>query len=388
MLLFCNMSILCCHTYHPVDTEIFKAYKGNYQKSAELVELHSECFLSGKNCDKAAMDFSLIGDYPSTLSTWDLQGFNTYIQASDSLENPENYIAVDYYTYIDTLSDSYQVVMTNEAHHRPECRILTTELVKRLKEKGFGYLGVEGLKENKDALRERGFPNLNSGYYIREPQYANLLRIALRLGYEVFPYDNKPGRSKQREIHQAAEINAILQEDPKGRILIHAGWGHIREDTAIMGGLMAYEFKKISGNDPLTISQPRYMPMSESKFENPFYKRIASIKAPSVLLNRSGSGFYKDAMTDVLLFHPRSGLSYFLKKDCYARKVMLNIKEDVILLVIPISDELVKLPVPVYTREIKKGRQTVKVYLPFKGQFNLYLLSVENMYFFKKISVK
>jgi hypothetical protein len=67
---------------------------------------------------------------------------------------------------------------------------------------------------------------------------------------------------------------------------------------------------------------------------------------------------------------------------------MLNIKEDVILLVIPISDELVKLPVPVYTREIKKGRQTVKVYLPFKGQFNLYLLSVENMYFFKKISVK
>lgn len=387
ILLLCGTLLFSCHTYRPVDMEVFKAYKSHYRTSAELLDFYPDCFQSKKNCDKAATDFSLIGNDSATVRTWDLQGYKTFIQAADTLINPDKYQAVNFSDYMDTLSDRYQVVMINEAHHRPECRIVTANLATMLHQKGFHHLGLEGLHETGAALQERGFPCLSSGFYTREPHYSNLIRVALQLGYNVFPYDRKPGTGKKREINQASEIYAVLQEHPHDKILIHAGWGHIREDTAILGGLMAYEFRKMSGIDPFTINQVRYMPMSEPRFENPFYKRSAPIKAPSILFDPNGSGFYRDQFSEVLLFHPRAGLSYFLENEYLSRKVGLTSTEDAILLVIPASDDLAQLPVPVYTKELKKGYQKVQVYLPFKGTFNLYLLTSKNLLYMKRITV-
>ena len=107
-------------------------------------------------------------------------------------------------------AEKYQVVITNEAHYQPQNRVFTSLLLEKLYQQGFRYLCVEDLtrddtiineKEDKD-LNTRKYPLRTTGYYMDEPQYGNLTRQALKLGYTLVDYD-----------YYASE----LKEDPLNR---------------------------------------------------------------------------------------------------------------------------------------------------------------------------
>src|SRR5690606_19107405 len=123
-----------------------------------------------------------------------------------------------------------------------------------------------------------------------------------------FGYEADPGKNgKEREIEQAENIKRILDENPHARIVIHAGFSHIREDDHINNWekAMAGRFKEYTGIDPLTIDQVAMTEKSSPESENPFYK-LAGVKEPTVYVNSKNHGFIdenREKQFDISVFH-------------------------------------------------------------------------------------
>src|SRR5690606_3224405 len=118
-----------------------------------------------------------------------------------------------------------RVVMLNEAHHVPETRGLTMALLKPLFDQGYRYFAAETFQEIglKETIK-KGFPMLETGYYIAEPLFADIVREALRIGYTLVPYEHSApcdysvdpdGCQDQRERGQAKNLyDRTLKKDP------------------------------------------------------------------------------------------------------------------------------------------------------------------------------
>jgi hypothetical protein len=118
----------------------------------------------------------------------------------------------------------------------------------------------------------------------------------------------------------------ILAKDPKAKIIIHAGYGHISKQptTWDFNGkkgeirLMAVNFKTITGIDPLCIAQDAMTERGSPAQEHPDYRlalerRLLKDK-PVVLRDRKTGAYYGPAQSegkyDVLVFHPRSSYEH------------------------------------------------------------------------------
>ena len=163
------------------------------------------------------------------------------------------------------LSNDNQVLMFSENHFKPQHRKTITYLLPKLKEQGFKYLALEALSPEADSLLNTGARVLNStGFYTREQNYVELLETAQNEGFILISYDDF---TSNRELKQAQNIfDKTLKMDPNSKIVVLAGFGHINESIDSKGNyLMAGHFKKISGIDPLTISQTTFSKHSFDK---------------------------------------------------------------------------------------------------------------------------
>src|SRR5690606_17052867 len=121
--------------------------------------------------------------------------------------------------WIGSKSGDYRVVMVNEAHHKPQTRLLTLALLPELRARGFKYFAAETFGE--EPL-EKGYPTKDSGYYTRDPVFAEIVREAVRLGYALVPYEAfgvLDGSQQARETRQAERLAEILARDPDAKIL-------------------------------------------------------------------------------------------------------------------------------------------------------------------------
>jgi hypothetical protein len=263
---------------------------------------------------RAAQDFSFIGDHKNALFfAAKIHRPYAAIRTADSLYF-KSFHAANAKEYILKRAQKEQIIIVNEAHHLPSHRVFISSLLNRLYEIGFRYYGAETLDPRDSLLSQRGYPSIHSGYYTVEPQFGNLVRDALKIGFKVFPYEARSSESisnpERRELEQAEHIAQILKKDPTARILIHAGYDHIREDS--VGGTwikaMAGRFKEITGIDPFTINQEVLTERTIPELENPFYRMIR-VDEPSVFLNDQGRVFSGPEGThyyDVRLCHPRT----------------------------------------------------------------------------------
>ena len=206
-----------------------------------------------------------------------------------------------------------QIVIVNEAHHVPQHRAFTIELLKKLKQKGFTYFAAETLSEMDAKLNERGYPTKSSGPYIEEPIYGDIVRTAIKLGYKVVPYEVAFGGGPDaRERGQAENLkNRIFSKDPQAKVLIHVGYGHNSEAARKNGTkLMAGYLKEFTGIDPLTIDQTIMSERSSTDYEHPLYRLVSTQKhfnRPTVFQNAQGEFWtVKDYGRDVTVFQPRS----------------------------------------------------------------------------------
>lgn len=300
----------------------FAQTTNDYLSSAEIQMLIDNETDFWKLQDYAVL-FSEIGNYKASLAAEKL--FLKKNKAAGSVGKVSGE-GVDFGTFkpknavnaITNAAKNYQVVITNEAHYQPQNRVFTALLLEKLYRNGFRYFAVEDLyiddlnvksKEDKE-LNKRKYPLKTSGFYLSEPQYGNLVRQALKIGYTLIAYEhyasdvqNPTERILARERGQAKNIAEILKKDSQARVLVHCGYGHLSENLINGRGLMAAMLKKDFQIDPLTVDQEALL---EEK-NNPYFN-LTKLAQPSVYV--SGDVFFNNSGTnrqvDMVVFFPKT----------------------------------------------------------------------------------
>jgi hypothetical protein len=221
-------------------------------------------------------------------------------------------VPVDAFEAIAEAAGSAQVILINEAHHVPQHRAFTLQLLGALRQKGFTHFAAETLFADPE-LAERGYPTPKTGWYSSEPLYGDLIRTALRQGYRVVHYEPEPVPGQGlpvRERGQAANlVERTLKENPQAKVLVHLGYSHNDERTAGPIRWMATYFTEMTGIDPLTINQYAMTERSTPEREEPAYRWATEHGlVPRPVVFRDGAGKLWSGMegNDVMVFHPRS----------------------------------------------------------------------------------
>ncbi|WP_157824485.1 hypothetical protein [Flavobacterium sp. ALD4] len=263
----------------------------------------------------SASEYATKGDYKNALIHWDFAMRTSEKEYSKSQIDSINqtYSKVNATDYIIEQANKNQVIIINEAHHNSFHRVFTKSLLKKLYENGYTNLGFEALGNGDyldSTLNNRKYPILKTGYYIKDPQFGNLVRDALEIGYNLFAYEDiAEGNGKQREIEQAKNIQQVINSKPNEKFLIHCGFDHALEGThqswekAMAGRLTEY-----TGINPLTINQVVYSEKSNGKFNHPLLKAL-DIKEPTIIIDKKNNPFKyerEEAWTDIAVFHPNT----------------------------------------------------------------------------------
>lgn len=289
-------------------------FKHNYLFNSEIEHKVNTDTVAWKH-QLSAADYASKGDYKNALIHWDT-AFRTRVvnytkEEQDSIN--QKYEVVSALDYIVEQAKKHTVVILNEAHHNSSHRVFTRTLLQNLYSEGYTNLGLEALGNGEyldSLLNDRKYPVQSSGIYTSEPQFGNLIRTALSIGFHVFAYENMSlGQGKPREMEQAKNIQKWMDSKPNEKFLIHCGFAHAYEgiyspwEKAMAGRLTEY-----TGINPFTINQTLYTEKSNSNFNHPLLKTL-TLTEPSVLLDKNKQAIRyerKESWTDVAVLHPNT----------------------------------------------------------------------------------
>ncbi len=256
-------------------------------------------------------------------------GLNTLLP--EAVAQLANYTLADAETEIARRARTARLLIITEAHTKPEHRVFTRCLLDELYAQGYRHLGLENITANytfgegvphDSLLQARGYPILNvvSGEYAAEPEYGNLLRHAIQLGFQIFAYERNGSSDEERDIQQANNVIAYQQAHPGEKIICHGGWYHAIEtrmekwpgDSTYW---FAYHYRRLTGDDPLTVYQDAMNEkVAASQPSSPYYTtlldRLTPGGPPQVLVNATGElwrGPHGDMPFDVVTVTPPLG---------------------------------------------------------------------------------
>lgn len=359
-------------------------------------------------------DESFVGNDAEAIADFDAQVSASAPASKETVAQDEvllkGYTAVDARQAILAAAADHQVIFINEAHHVPMDRAFTLSLLRGLYAKGFHYFAAETLRAKDTDLQKRGYPTLNTGYYTSEPVFGDLVRTALKLGYKLVPYEYEGprpsdpiARQNQRERGEAQNLyNRIFKNDPKAKVLVHAGYGHIAKMTVTMdlvpgpfssknvsgkATMMALWFQRITKIVPFSIDQENMMERSAPQYETGYYQAAVADnllqEVPIVLKNKTGRYFVEpDDPTayDMIVFHPRvqyefgrpTWLSMNGLRQAYALPGDLGIPANTSALVQAFyENEPAASAIPIDQVEIKPGLNPLPSLMLPKGRFHL-----------------
>lgn len=277
-----------------------------------------------------ATNLSIAGNTQAALKTMDkTRTVRTSKPKSIDFEKNQPVKALD---EIEKVATRYQAIFINEAHHVPQHRAFTHQLLERLYKKGYRYFAAETLMpEDTSIIRQKSFVTA----YINEPEYADLIRTAISIGYKIISYEateevtfpeegEEPGkiwdfdeedqkkRIEQREIGQATNLKErIFDKDPTAKVLVHAGYDHIIEKQHSGFYMMAYRFRELTGIDPLTVDQVDMMEKGSLEVSSGYYQYLMNELAPSeyLALKKSDGTYWtteaRKGKMDMQVFHPK-----------------------------------------------------------------------------------
>ena len=207
------------------------------------------------------------------------------------------------------LAKDRKAVFFNEAHSAPVTRTLTIELLAKLRAQGFNWFAAETLYRNDENLNQRGYPTPDSGFYINEPLYGEMVRTALKLGFKVIAYDvENAGAGDPRELAGAQKLYHVFKQDPNARLVVDAGFAHIQKSGKYLGGSsMAEFFEKMSGIDPLCVEQTMMIQHARPDQDHPYYTAIIDayhLKWPIVFVNGKQTWTLKPKEYDISVVFP------------------------------------------------------------------------------------
>jgi hypothetical protein len=149
-----------------------------------------------------------------------------------------------------------RLVLIMEAHTVTEHRAWIEQTLASFRTAGFTHYFAETIAEAGTTLKSRGYPTSTTGFYTLDPRFGNLVRTAIRLGFEVGGYDPRESDFDGREEHQAATLAARFASRRDTRMVVHAGHGHIfKREVRNVGRYMASRLWEKTGVEPFTIWQ-------------------------------------------------------------------------------------------------------------------------------------
>jgi len=138
--------------------------------------------------------------YSRLINALAISGYHKEAKMYETMENPDernHYMGLVRMVLKDAAgiileeARHYNVTMFNESHIRPEHRLFVKSFLKELYKQGYRVLLVEGLQQQ-NKLDSNKCPVSKDGPFISEPNYAQLLRYALKLGYTIKAYEYLP----------------------------------------------------------------------------------------------------------------------------------------------------------------------------------------------------
>lgn len=169
--------------------------------------------------------------------------------------------------------------MINEAHYIPKHRHFLKSMLPELSKLGYKYLALEAIamlseggQYDKD-IEERGYPTIRFGFYTGEPEFGNLIREAVRLGFEIIGYDQGSGEEREKTGEKNI-LNKLEALGNDGKTIILCGWDHIKEihTGTYWEYALAVRIKEYTGKDPLTINQTNIMSEVSERLRIPFIR--------------------------------------------------------------------------------------------------------------------
>jgi hypothetical protein len=221
---------------------------------------------------------------------------------------------------------SRQIVILNEAHHVARHRAFATRLALELRKLGFKYLAIETLTADSNAagLMQRRYPKFGDedGWYSNEPVFGDFIRRSLDAGYLLVAYERSRrgltapqdpySQVDSREEAQANNLARVLAQDPKARMFVYVGHGHVNKGIEEIYGkplaMMAERLRAKTGIDPLCIDQTRFVePLPGTRNRGLVDALFHSRAEESLVLvsqNAPGEFFTSDrTKTEMTVFH-------------------------------------------------------------------------------------
>ncbi len=309
-LIFCLIFLNCNaqKILHPIE------FENPYLFNSEIEKKVKEDSVSWKY-QISAGKYASKGDFKNALRNWSKafggsdRNFTNYeIDSINSI-----YKIVPAKEYIIQQSKKNRVIIINEAHHYSFHRVFTKSLLQDLYNQGYKNLGVEALSNGDkldSKLNNRKYAIQESGYYTQDPNFGNMLRTALNLGYNVFAYEQTEDlNGKEREIAQAKNIQKKMNERPNEKLIIHCGFDHSLEgEHNNWEKAMAGRLKEFTGVNPLTINQVKYSERNNRNYNQPILKAL-KIEKPSILIDSENTAFQyekNNSWTDIAILHPNT----------------------------------------------------------------------------------
>lgn len=255
-----------------------------------------------------------------------------------------------------------QIVMFNEAHVYPRQRYLVSMLLDSLYSFGYRVLALEALWKEPSKY-DSIFPNLESGFYTREPQMANLIRAAQKIGFRLVSYEDTATVSHNRELAQANNlITSVLKQNNKEKIVVLAGGSHIKEDS-LQGSKnwFAYYVKAATNINPLTVNQTAFDYIDIEKNKLRLYKG-EDIRSKFGV--QFGNDFYlinKLNKTDFRLFPNEKSYSHTIEIKLDTSK---QINKNIILSIYLASEKQSDNSLPIWTQVLDNKLKLFEIMLP------------------------
>ncbi len=269
--------------------------------------------------EPASWAYSQIGDFDNTLIQWDssrkmvAKNFGIFLN-TDSIDVDvvkNKFQPKDAKSVILEKAANHQILLINEGHHLPNNRVFTRSLLADLWKLGYRHLGLEAINFDLEMMHQKGYPTYDAGFYTKEAQFGELIRTALDLGFHIFGYDPNDVYDEEREIQQATNIKAVVDNFPNDKVLIHCGFGHHDENPN--NRLMGFHLAQLTNTNPLTVNQYYYSERHSPYYEHPVYTELVT-PTSVVFTTAEGKDFHRptaDSINeDILVFHPRTTYKY------------------------------------------------------------------------------
>ncbi len=274
---------------------------------------------------------SFIGRY---VNKWNCDGRSDEKPKTVELNQLKNSRPVSARDHINKIAKTEKALFFNEYPDHPQNRAFISTMLDDLFAAGFTYFFMEDVVASDKELNNRAYPVINTGYYVKDPVYGDLIRQAVKKGFEVVSYEptkaqigkamgivkrtakfSDPALLQQcaKDWARAMNINRILKKDPAAKIVVLTSRGNIKEVSSNGFKSMASWFQTFTKINPVTIDQRTFTEKCKVD-EDPLYA-VRTVKEPSVFFYKNNPFIKQEVNTitetngkfvDYQIFFPRS----------------------------------------------------------------------------------